>query len=197
MGLVAAFATACSSSGPQSSSASTTITAAGTAAASPTAGSPTTTSATSASAPVTAEATSTSLSPGTALLADDHTWIAYQSNQTGAEGIWLIHPNGTGNHNVAADVPGEEKYGNWSPDGTHLVFTTRGGDTEPLYVYDLASNTSEQLFQCNTPCLGDDEPVYSPDRHRGRVQPIASDLSFTTTRPATTSRPIADFGSVI
>lgn len=66
-------------------------------------------------------------------------------------------------HNVAADVPGQEKYGNWSPDGTHLVFTTRGGPTEPLYVYDLASNTSEQLFPCVAPCLGDDEPVYSPD----------------------------------
>ena len=107
--------------------------------------------------------TSTSLSAATRLLADHHTWIAYQSKRSGLEGIWLIHPDGTGDHNVAADVPGQEKYGNWSPDGTHLVFTIRGGPTEPLYVYDLASNTSEQLFPCVAPCVGDDEPVYSPD----------------------------------
>lgn len=157
-GVVAAVLGACASNAePKSSAAS------GTTAATPTTAAPITTAPTSAAAPTTADATSTSLSPGTALLADHHTWIAYQSNQTGPEGIWLIHPDGTENHNVAADVPGEEKYGNWSPDGTHLVFTTRGGETEPLYVYDLGLNTSEQLFQCNAPCLGDDEPVYSPD----------------------------------
>lgn len=92
-------------------------------------------------------------------------WIAYQSNKGGAEGVWLIHPDGTGDHQVAAaQVPGEEKYGNWSPDGRRLVFTTRtGGAAEPLYEYDLATDTSRQLFDCSDPCVGDDEPVYSPD----------------------------------
>jgi len=63
-------------------------------------------------------------------------------------------------------VPGEQLLPNWSPDGTHLVFTTRGGTTEPLYEYDLETKTSRQLFKCEDPCLGDDEPVYSPDGTR-------------------------------
>lgn len=93
----------------------------------------------------------------------EEAWIAYQTNRTG-EGIWLVHPDGTEDHQVATDVPtAEQKYGSWSPDGTKLVFTTRGGETEPLYEYNLATNQSRQLFECKDPCVGDDEPVYSPD----------------------------------
>ncbi len=95
--------------------------------------------------------------------AGETAWIAYQTNRGGSEGVWLMHPDGTEDHHVAMDVPGEQKYGNWSPDGTRLVFTTRGGETEPLYEYNLTTNTSRQLFACEDPCVGDDEPVYSPD----------------------------------
>jgi Tol biopolymer transport system component len=95
--------------------------------------------------------------------AGETAWIAYQSNRSGPEGIWLIHPDGTDDHQVATDVPGDHLLPDWSPDGTRLVFTTRGGETEPLYEYELATNTSRQLFACENPCLGDDEPVYSPD----------------------------------
>jgi Tol biopolymer transport system component len=95
--------------------------------------------------------------------AGETAWIAYY----GSLGIGLIHPDGTGNHWIAADAtPGEELLADWSPDGTRLVFTTRGGETEPLYEYDLATNTSRQLFTCETPCIGDDEPVYAPDGTR-------------------------------
>jgi len=51
----------------------------------------------------------------------------------------------------------------WSPDGNRIVVASRGGDTEPLYEYDLTTDTFRQLFACEDPCLGDDEPVYSPD----------------------------------
>jgi Tol biopolymer transport system component len=90
-------------------------------------------------------------------------WIAYQTNRTG-QGIWLIHPDGTEDHQVATDVPNEKQmYGNWSPDGTKLVFGVQGGETEPIYEYELATKRSRQLFECNAPCVGDGEPVYSPD----------------------------------
>lgn len=77
--------------------------------------------------------------------------------------MWLIHPDGTGDHQVASDVFEYQGLPDWSPDGTRLVFTTRGGETEPLYEYDLATKTSRQLFACEDPCVGDDEPAYSPD----------------------------------
>lgn len=105
-------------------------------------------------------------SPSTSPFVGEEAWIAYQTDRTGAEGVWLIHPDGTEDHQIATDVsdaPGGQLLPDWSPDGTRIVFTTRGGTTEPLYVYDLATERSTQLFDCLAPCLGDDEPVFSPD----------------------------------
>jgi Tol biopolymer transport system component len=103
-------------------------------------------------------------SPTAHPFAGEKAWVAYQTMHGGREGVWLVHPDGTENHQVATDVPSrEQELPDWSPDGKRLVFTTRGGTTEPLYEYDLATNKSRQLFACIDPCLGDDEPTYSPD----------------------------------
>jgi Tol biopolymer transport system component len=95
--------------------------------------------------------------------ADEKAWIAYQTDRSGSEGVWLIHPDGTEDHQIAQDAGGAQLLPDWSPDGSRLVFTTRGGSTEPLYEHDLAQQKSRQLFACTDPCLGDDEPAYSPD----------------------------------
>ena len=123
--------------------------------------------------------------------AGDTAWIAYYSG----EGIGLIHPDGTDDHQVASDaVPGEELLADWSPDGTRLVFTTRGGETEPIYEYDLATERSRQLFACEDPCIGDDEPVYTPDGQR--VSFIRALGPFVTSAEAeATCRPTAGCGS--
>ena len=97
--------------------------------------------------------------------AGDSTWIAYQTDR-GGEGVWLVHPDGTEDHQIATDVAEQQLLPDWSPDGGRLVFTTRGGSTEPLYEYDLATDESRQLFECSDSCLGDDEPAYSPDGRR-------------------------------
>jgi len=91
-------------------------------------------------------------------------WIAYQTFRDG-EGTWLIHPDGTGDHQIDAAFDGSLILPNWSPDGRKLVMTSREtGGREPLYEYDLASETiSGPLFPCKGRCLGDDEPVYSPN----------------------------------
>lgn len=95
--------------------------------------------------------------------AGETAWIAYQTDRTGQGGVWLIHPDGTEDHQVATGVFEEQLLPDWSPDGTRIVFTTRGGETEPLYEYDLETETSRQLFVCEDPCVGDDEPAYSRD----------------------------------
>jgi len=100
---------------------------------------------------------------GETVFAGDERWIAYQTDRGGSEGIWLVHPDGSDDHRIATDLSGEQLLPDWSPDGTHLAFTTRGGPSEALFEYDLATDTSRQLFACEHPCLGDDEPVYSPD----------------------------------
>jgi Tol biopolymer transport system component len=90
-------------------------------------------------------------------------WIAYQTDRSGSAGIWLIHPDGTDDHQIAGDIEDQQLLPNWSPDGSRIVFATRGGKTESLFEYDLATQETRQLFDCKHPCLGDDEPVYSPD----------------------------------
>ncbi len=95
--------------------------------------------------------------------AGDVSWLAYQTNRTGGESVWLVHPDGKDDHPLDPDVPDDFLLPDWSPDGSKLVFTTRGGETEPLFEFDLTTEKTTQLFECNDPCLGDDEPAYSPD----------------------------------
>lgn len=95
--------------------------------------------------------------------AGEEAWIAYQTNRGGSEGVWLVHPDGSEDHKLDTGWSGPTLLPAWSPDGTKLIFETRGGETEPLYEYDLATETSRQLFVCEDPCLGEGEAAYSPD----------------------------------
>jgi Tol biopolymer transport system component len=104
----------------------------------------------------------TSATPTAHPFAGEGDWIAYQTNRGGAEGIWLIHPDGTQDHEVALDVPGEHHHPDWFPDGTQLLFTSRT-ETDTLYVLDLETNDARPLWACSGSCLGDDEAAWSPD----------------------------------
>src|SRR5215204_3042767 len=55
--------------------------------------------------------------------AGNKAWIAYQTNRTG-EGIWLIHPDGTEDHQIAKDFQGHLQLPDWSPDGKKIVMTS-------------------------------------------------------------------------
>ena len=96
------------------------------------------------------------------LAGEERDWIAYQTNRGGAEGIWLIHFDGTDDHEVALDVPGEHHHPDWFPDGTQLLLTSRT-ETDTLYVLDLETNEAQPLWECSGSCVGDDEAAWSPD----------------------------------
>ena len=98
-------------------------------------------------------------------LAGQDAWIAYQSNKGGSEGVWLIHPDGTDDHEAAVDAPAEHLHPDWSPDGARLLFASRAAKDQ-LYVFDVASKKSTRLWECADPCVGDDEAVWSPDGSR-------------------------------
>ena len=121
-------------------------------------------------------------------------WIAYQTNRTGKEGTWLIHPDGTEDHQIATDFAGSLLLPDWSPDGTKLVMASRDtGGVEPLFEYDLATETYRQLFACDNPCGGDDEPAYSPDGTK--VAFIRYLGPFTSTGPSDCSLWIGDIAT--
>jgi hypothetical protein len=108
--------------------------------------------------------------------AGDSTWIAYQTDRGGEEGVWLVHPDGTEDHQIAMDVAPQSLLPDWSPDGGRLVFTTRGGSTEPLYEYDLAKDESRQRIRSTQRISVRDEAItraardgscdHSPERRR-------------------------------
>ncbi len=103
-------------------------------------------------------------SPSAHALSGSEDWIAYQTNrsQGGAEGVWLIHPDGTDDHEVALDVPGDHLHPDWSPDGSRLVITSRE-EKDTLYELDVTTDAARKLWDCADPCVGDDEAVWSPD----------------------------------
>ena len=91
-------------------------------------------------------------------------WVAYQTYRDGHEGVYLVHPDGTDDHEVDFGLDGGYALlPDWSPDGTRLVVTTRNRFPETLLEHDLATGESRELFDCEWPCAGDDEPAYSPD----------------------------------
>jgi Tol biopolymer transport system component len=58
-------------------------------------------------------------------------WIAYHWPRVGGDGryaIFLMRPDGSGVHEIAADVPGEHKGPAWSPDGSKLAFVVQDTD---------------------------------------------------------------------
>jgi Tol biopolymer transport system component len=126
--------------------------------------------------------------------ADSDAWIAYQTDRGSGDETWLVHPDGSEDHQIDAGFNGDLILPNWSPDGQRLVMTSRAtGGVEPLYEYDLASETYQQLFACEDPCLGDDEPVYSPD---GTTVAFIRYLGpFTDAGPSDCSLWMGDLGS--
>lgn len=97
--------------------------------------------------------------------ADPEAWIAYQTDRGGHEGVWLVHPDGSGDHEIALDVPGDRLHPDWSPDGSQLVITSRT-ERDVLYTYDVDADAARVVWDCAAPCVGDDEAVWAPDGER-------------------------------
>ncbi len=75
-------------------------------------------------------------SPSPHPFAGEQVWIAYQTNRGGSEGVWLIHPDGTDDHQILTDFQGDVVLPDWSPDGKKLVMTSRNtGGTELDFVH--------------------------------------------------------------
>ena len=93
-------------------------------------------------------------------------WIAYQ--QDGERSlIALIRPDGTGQHVVAATIPGGHQTNpDWSPDGNRLTFVAQDDEsTEDLWIVDVVTGVAAKVVDCVSPCLRVDDPTWSPDNH--------------------------------
>lgn len=107
-------------------------------------------------------------------------WIVFEfagkegpdgSTQPGDDphGLWLIHADGSGLHELAPGVPASGKVSfDISPDGSHVVFNAY---EPPVQVWEIGIDGGEQRL-LSTDCSGipaecmDGAPAYSPDGKR-------------------------------
>jgi TolB protein len=98
-------------------------------------------------------------------------WVAFQASlrdgQFGDDGVFLVRPDGTGQHEVATAIPGEHIHPDWSSDGHTLVFAGLVGDRHQIIRFDPVSDPAgahaRQLTACAGSCVDDMDPALSPD----------------------------------
>ena len=98
-------------------------------------------------------------------------WVVFQTSlrdgQFGDEGVFLVRPDGTGQHEVGTAVPGEHVHPDWSSDGRTLVFAGLVGDRHQIIRFDPLNDPTgahaRQLTACAGSCLDDMDPALSPD----------------------------------
>jgi len=98
-------------------------------------------------------------------------WVAYQSSlregQFGLDGIFLVHPDGSNDHEIATSLPGQHIHPDWSADGRNLVFRADIGDCPQLFltnpVTDPTGHRARQLTNCANDCVQVDDAALSPD----------------------------------
>jgi Tol biopolymer transport system component len=125
-------------------------------------------------------------SPDDTVVRDDEEWIAYQWVDGEGDGIFVVRPDGSGQHQLVADLPGSESHPDWSPDGQHLAFihTATDGRSE-LWTVGVDGSGAERLLRCNRPCNQIAYPDWSSD---GNAIFFAEDANSSATHPPTTFR---------
>jgi hypothetical protein len=114
-------------------------------------------------------------------MTDLHGWIVFEfagneapdgSTPAGVgehRSIWLIHPDGSGLHELAPGIPASGKFTfDISPDGSHVIFNAY---EPPVQVWEISIDGGAQKL-LSTDCNGipaecmDGSPAYSPDGKR-------------------------------
>lgn len=105
----------------------------------------------------------------------DGSRIAFHSDRSGNQDIWLANADGTGLARLTHH-PADDRFPNWSPDGTRIAFTSKRSGAEDIWVVNVATalqgDDSHAVNLTNSPHR-DRYPFWSPD---------GSQLTFNTDR---------------
>jgi Tol biopolymer transport system component len=105
--------------------------------------------------------TSTTARPE-AVVRDGEAWIAYQwVDGDGGDGVYLVRPDGTGQHQLVPELEGSEFHPDWSPDGQRIAFTREARSGEELWVVDADGSNAALVYRCEAPCNSIAHPQWS------------------------------------
>jgi Tol biopolymer transport system component len=91
-------------------------------------------------------------------------WIAFQRIAGTGDGIFLVRPDGTGQHQLVADLDGSEIHPDWSPDGKRIAFIhVTPADRNELWVVSAEGTDAARLYACEVPCNTITYPDWAPD----------------------------------
>jgi Tol biopolymer transport system component len=111
-------------------------------------------------------------------------WIVYQWVCGDGDGVCLIRPDGSGQHELLDSLDGEAIHPDWSPDGQRIAFVhATPQDRAELWVTDADGSAAELLVECELPCNWLSYPDWAPD---GTAIYYASDANASPNGPPTT-----------
>jgi len=98
-------------------------------------------------------------------IAAGESWISFQWLADGGDdGIFLVRPDGTGLHQLVADMAGNQRHPDWAPSGDQLVFIEAPpAGPEELWIVDVTGSNAKKLVTCDEPCNEFNYPDWSGD----------------------------------
>jgi TolB protein len=95
---------------------------------------------------------------------DGEEWLVYQWLDGSDEGVFVVRPDGSGQHQLVPDLPGSEIHPDWSPDGTRIAFVRfTPEDRSELWVVDADGGGKRRLATCDAPCNSYGFPDWTTD----------------------------------
>jgi Tol biopolymer transport system component len=99
--------------------------------------------------------------PGEACIAGQR--LVDLDNPSDGHGVYLVRPDGTGDHQLVPELDGSQMHPAWSPDGEELAFIHEGLDgMKELWVVGADGTGAHQVTRCERPCNNMISPDWSP-----------------------------------
>jgi Tol biopolymer transport system component len=119
-----------------------------------------------------ATAATESVAVGDTNVAAGEAWIVGQRfvdpGKSEALGVYLVRPDGSGDHQLVPDLEGSQMHPVWSPDGMELTFVQENPEgSKELWVVGANGDGARMVATCEFPCNNINGPEWSPADPRG------------------------------